>query len=106
MPVPDYSALVREIIAGITQLGQRAILCGGWNEVNRDITFPPTVLFIKGAPHEWLMPRCCVAVHHGGAGTTAARYAPLCMECVCLEFGTDSSIILYFFTSAHMYLRF
>ena len=26
---------------------------------------------IKGAPHEWVFPRCCAVIHHGGAGTTA-----------------------------------
>jgi hypothetical protein len=30
------------------------------------------ILVIKGAPHEWLLPRCLMAIHHGGAGTTAA----------------------------------
>ena len=23
-------------------------------------------------PHDWLLPFCCAAVHHGGAGTVAA----------------------------------
>lgn len=30
------------------------------------------VLFLQSAPHEWLFPKCCVTLHHGGAGTTAA----------------------------------
>mmetsp|Transcript_60244 Transcript_60244/g.140321 ORF Transcript_60244/g.140321 Transcript_60244/m.140321 type:complete len:179 (-) Transcript_60244:48-584(-) len=30
------------------------------------------VLWVKWAPHERLMPRCAVNVHHGGCGTTAA----------------------------------
>lgn len=29
-------------------------------------------LVFDGAPHSWLFPRCSMAVHHGGAGTTAA----------------------------------
>lgn len=30
------------------------------------------ILFIKGAPHDWLFPKLAAVVHHGGAGTTAA----------------------------------
>ena len=32
----------------------------------------PNVLFIDAAPHDWLFPQVALAVHHGGAGTTAA----------------------------------
>jgi len=34
--------------------------------------FSDHVLAIKEVPHEWLLPRCSLAIHHGGAGTTAA----------------------------------
>mmetsp|Transcript_76066 Transcript_76066/g.198396 ORF Transcript_76066/g.198396 Transcript_76066/m.198396 type:complete len:260 (+) Transcript_76066:1075-1854(+) len=30
------------------------------------------VFFISTAPHQWLFPRCCSALHHGGSGSTAA----------------------------------
>jgi UDP:flavonoid glycosyltransferase YjiC (YdhE family) len=30
------------------------------------------VFFLRHAPHDWLFPRMSAAVHHGGAGTTAA----------------------------------
>lgn len=30
------------------------------------------VFEIDSCPHEWLLPQCSVAVHHGGAGTLAA----------------------------------
>lgn len=30
------------------------------------------VCWVAVAPHEWLMPRCCTTIHHGGAGTTHA----------------------------------
>jgi len=29
------------------------------------------ILFLPSAPHEWLLPQCCLAVHHGGSGTLA-----------------------------------
>jgi UDP:flavonoid glycosyltransferase YjiC (YdhE family) len=75
MPVPDMAAFAREVVGAARELGARMILCGGWNEL-QGFAFPPDVLFIRGAPHEWLLPQCSAAVHHGGAGTTAARYDP------------------------------
>lgn len=30
------------------------------------------ILFIRGAPHNWLFPKCACVVHHGGPGTTHA----------------------------------
>lgn len=30
------------------------------------------VYALESCPHDWLLPRCCCAVHHGGAGTVAA----------------------------------
>ena len=33
---------------------------------------PETVCLIEAAPHDWLLPRVNLAIHHGGAGTTAA----------------------------------
>ncbi len=36
------------------------------------IDLPQSILCVPFAPHEWLFPRAAAAVHHGGAGTTAA----------------------------------
>jgi UDP:flavonoid glycosyltransferase YjiC (YdhE family) len=30
------------------------------------------IFLISDAPHDWLFPRCCALVHHGGVGTVAA----------------------------------
>ena len=30
------------------------------------------VFQLSAVPHDWLLPFCCGAVHHGGAGTVAA----------------------------------
>ena len=29
-------------------------------------------LYLESAPHDWLLPRCSMIIHHGGAGTTSA----------------------------------
>lgn len=39
---------------------------------SRDRDVDERVLFIDGAPHARLFPRCAFVVHHGGAGTTTA----------------------------------
>ncbi len=56
-------ALQRAGARGIVLTGSGALLPHG---------LPPDVLPIESAPHDWLLPRMSAAVHHGGAGTTAA----------------------------------
>ena len=68
------AALSRIVLEAVRRSGERAVIAGGWgaldagslNETSGD------VLFIDGAPHDWLFPRVRLAVHHGGSGTTAA----------------------------------
>lgn len=50
----------------VDRAGTRAVL-QGVEGVSR-----PIAISIGDAPHEWLFPRVSVAVHHAGAGTTAA----------------------------------
>jgi len=51
--------------------GQRALLFSGWSGFGEG-GLPPNVLPIGPTPHDWLLPRTSVVVHHGGAGTTHA----------------------------------
>ena len=51
--------------------GRRAVIAGGWGGLASS-ALPDSVLCIEAAPHDWLLPRMSLAVHHGGAGTTAA----------------------------------
>lgn len=64
----DADDLLGRIIAGLD--GRRAVLAGGWSGLVGDL--PASVLPIDRAPHTWLLPRCSVAIHHCGAGTTHA----------------------------------
>lgn len=58
-------------LEALKRTGQRGLLLTGWGGIsNRDL--PDDVLRIDEAPHDWLFPRVSAAVHHGGAGTTAA----------------------------------
>ena len=51
--------------------GRQAILAAGWGGLASAV-LPDSVCCIEAAPHDWLLPRMSLAIHHGGAGTTAA----------------------------------
>ena len=60
---PSYAESLR-------QTDNRGIILSGWSRVvNRSSN---GLLYLEAVPHDWLLPRCKMIVHHGGAGTTAA----------------------------------
>ena len=48
---------------------------GGLGMIGGGAVQSPLVHVVDHVPHGWLFPRCAAAVHHGGAGTTAASTA-------------------------------
>lgn len=66
----DRAAFSAKIVEGIRQSGRRAIVATGWGGL--DIAASEQVYVCDALPHDWLFPRVATAVHHGGAGTTAA----------------------------------
>mmetsp|Transcript_49137 Transcript_49137/g.92120 ORF Transcript_49137/g.92120 Transcript_49137/m.92120 type:complete len:167 (-) Transcript_49137:58-558(-) len=73
MPAPRPQELVDLAEAIVDKLEVCAVLCAGWS----DIVFKSgeagrRILVLKAAPHDFLLPRCRVALHHAGAGTCAA----------------------------------
>jgi UDP:flavonoid glycosyltransferase YjiC (YdhE family) len=61
------------VLDAVRRSGQRAVLATGWGGLaGEEGTQDGPICFIRGAPHDWLFPRMAAAVHHGGAGTTAA----------------------------------
>ncbi len=68
------------ILEAVRQVGRRALLLSGWGGVPLSAD---NVFAIGSVPHDWLLPRCCLVIHHGGAGTTAAA----------LRSGTPSMVI-------------
>ncbi|HET9909039.1 MAG TPA: glycosyltransferase [Anaerolineales bacterium] len=54
----------------LEQTGNRGIILSGWSGVKSSSS--NDLLYLDAAPHDWLLPRCKLVVHHGGAGTTAA----------------------------------
>jgi sterol 3beta-glucosyltransferase len=59
--------VVRE---ALMRTNHRAVILSGWGRVNRSDS--NDVLYLESVPHDWLLPRCKMIIHHGGAGTTSA----------------------------------
>ena len=69
--VQDPETATRTIYAALERAGARAVVLRGWGHLGDDSP-PRYVHLIDDCPHDWLLPRCRAACHHGGAGTTAA----------------------------------
>ena len=67
----DPERLTTIVLRALRRAGRRGILLTGWGGLsNADL--PDDVIKVEEAPHDWLFARVAAAVHHGGAGTTAA----------------------------------
>ena len=62
------------------------------------------VMRVENVPHEWLFAQCCVAVHHGGAGTTATALKAG-IPCACVLFLFFSLIPHSVLFRCHLLLR-
>ena len=71
---PRNSKQITEtVLAAIRKAGCRAVLARGWGGLALDDSLrDPNIYVLQQAPHDWLFPKMVAAVHHGGAGTTAA----------------------------------
>ncbi|WP_049621218.1 glycosyltransferase [Frateuria defendens] len=69
----DAASFTGTVLAGVRKSGLRAVLATGWGGLEgADGVRDERIFFLRNAPHDWLFPRMAAAVHHGGAGTTAA----------------------------------
>jgi len=66
----DVDKIDHIVCNALKQTGQRGVILSGWGSVKR----PPSkdFLYLDTVPHDWLLPRCKMIIHHGGAGTTSA----------------------------------
>ena len=63
----------RSVLDGVRKSGRRAVLAAGWGGLEiAEGALDEQIYGLRQAPHDWLFPRMAGAVHHGGAGTTAA----------------------------------
>ncbi|MDP2316980.1 MAG: glycosyltransferase [Pseudomonadota bacterium] len=87
MPVLDPLAMAKEVIAVAEALDLRVVLSAGWTNLGEvEALSGERVYLVRGVDHSWLLPRCVAAVHHGGAGTTAASLEAGVPTVVCSVF--------------------
>lgn len=73
MPIKHQMKILKGFEEALKATNQRGIFCGGWSEIDDfQPEEPSKFLLIKEAPHELLLSKCKLAIHHGGAGTTGA----------------------------------
>jgi UDP:flavonoid glycosyltransferase YjiC (YdhE family) len=73
MPDPDPARTAEMIVEAVGKTTHRAVVAAGWAGIELSAELGGDRLFaIAEAPHDWLFPRMRAAVHHCGAGTTAA----------------------------------
>jgi vancomycin aglycone glucosyltransferase len=70
-PISPPADIVEMIIAACAQLGERLLVCAGPNDLSEFDHFDHMKL-VSAVNHAATLPACRAAVHHGGAGTTAA----------------------------------
>lgn len=69
----NAAALTDTVTQALRRLGLRGILLSGWGGLTSGIGKIADDLFgVDRVSHSWLLPQTLAAVHHGGAGTTAA----------------------------------
>jgi sterol 3beta-glucosyltransferase len=72
IPVGDGRRTLDMIRQVARDLDTRALLVAGWSDYPRDADPTGRVHVTTAVDHDAVLPRCRLAVHHGGAGTTAA----------------------------------
>jgi vancomycin aglycone glucosyltransferase len=70
-PVSPPAEIVGMVIAACAQLNERLLICAGPNDFSEFNHFDH-VKFVGAVNHATVLPGCRAAIHHGGAGTTAA----------------------------------
>jgi sterol 3beta-glucosyltransferase len=74
------------VLKAVALAGVRAVVATGWGGIEPGERLPDTVLAIDQAPHDWLLPRMSVVVHHAG-GTTWTAVAAGRPQVVCPSIG-------------------
>jgi UDP:flavonoid glycosyltransferase YjiC (YdhE family) len=69
----DAEQATGTILEAVHDLPRNVVLQAGWAGLGR-AELPAHVHPVTFVPHSWLFPRAACAVHHGGAGTTAAAF--------------------------------
>ena len=81
----DPEGATKLVLRALRLAGKRGVLLTGWGGLS-NAELPDDLFEVGEVPHDWLFPRVAAAVHHGGAGTTAAS----------LRAGTPTVIVPHF----------
>jgi sterol 3beta-glucosyltransferase len=66
----DAEKIDTMVRAALAQTNNRGIILSGWGSTRKPSS--KDFLYLESAPHDWLLPRCKMLIHHGGAGTVSA----------------------------------
>lgn len=66
----DAERIDRIVREALIQTNNRGIVLSGWGGIKDRAS--ENMLYLDAVPHDWLLPRCKMVIHHGGAGTTSA----------------------------------
>ena len=75
MSTQDAAGTMASILEALVRTGRRGIVSSGGAGLASVGAESDDVLVVGSVPHSWLLPQCAGAIHHGGAGTTAAALA-------------------------------
>ena len=67
----DVESIYQSVFDALSITENRAVILSGWSDF-QSLPLSENVLVMDAVPHDWLLPKCKVVIHHGGAGTTAA----------------------------------
>jgi sterol 3beta-glucosyltransferase len=62
--------IVHIVSDALKQTNNRGVILSGWSGITNQSS--KDVLYLEAVPHDWLLPKCKLVIHHGGAGTTSA----------------------------------
>ncbi|GGG12852.1 hypothetical protein GCM10007304_28560 [Rhodococcoides trifolii] len=89
MTVPDPERTSAALVTAAAATGRRLLVASGWSKfMDRSPTGSDTLYVTPSVDHSRVLPRCAAAVHHGGAGSTAAGLRAGIPTLVCW-FGAD-----------------
>ena len=66
----DAERIIQIVQDALAQTNNRGIILSGWSSLRNQAD--DKFLYLDAVPHDWLLPRCKMIIHHGGAGTTSA----------------------------------
>jgi sterol 3beta-glucosyltransferase len=82
MSILDPTAFVAMVRGVLRKRGLRGLIVAGWSKLDGALA-SDDVLLARAVDHDAVLPRCRMAVHHGGLGTTTAVLAAGIPALVC-----------------------